>query len=80
MLAFKQEFRETICRLYAESTEQTLYTLVEGQTDPAADPLTLTVFTQAVLSPQFSFYDLLQTQEGFLTMQRYFIKAVLLLD
>lgn len=27
-----------------------------------------------------TFYDLLHTQEGFLTLQRYFIKAVLLLD
>lgn len=82
MLVFKPEFTETICRLFVQSNDAHLYQqllLSQSQADQK-DVLNFKTFTNALIGDEYSFYDLMHTQEGFLTLQRYFIKAVLLLD
>lgn len=73
MLQLKQEFKETICRLYIEKNNPQKYKslLQEASEDFQFSSIALR---------RHSFYDLINTQEGFLTLQGYFIKAALLLD
>ena len=80
MLVFKHEFRETICRMHLERHDPTAFTAIMTRfTDQDQDQLLLSDFSDLLLTHQ-SFYDLLNSQQGFLTLQSYFIKAVLLLD
>ena len=72
MLTLNNEFKETVCRLFIEKNyPQKFKTIIQEHKDPS--------FSELVLQRK-TFYDVINTTEGFLTLQGYFIKAALLLD
>jgi hypothetical protein len=69
MLVFKHEFRETICRLYLEKHSHQSYLKILAKINEQNGNLHLNVsaFSDYLLA-SISFFDLLSTQEGFLTL------------
>ena len=66
MLLLKEEFVETVCRLYMEKNQpELLRDIVE--IEEAMDGRKRSFIVREVLR-QRSFYDVLNTQEGFLTL------------